>query len=158
MKIKNMKVISIILGVMIVMMGISYAYVTREFYIDSYSTGATTISVSRDYSRNYNFNIYTVDIDENSRITYSVIQTKELSLTVDGITPNKIVARLGDTVNLGLKSEANCNFVVDGYRIAARAWPGTTTEITFNADKVGNYAFRCAGFLNKDVGILEVIR
>lgn len=158
MKIKDIKGVSIVIVALIVMMGVSYGYVTKEFYIDSYSSGTNSVSVNRDYNRDYEFKVYTVDVEENSRITYSVIQTKELSLTIDGITPDKIVARLGDTVNLRIKSEANCNFVIDGYRILARASPGITTEITFNADKLGNYAFRCSGFMNKDVGILEVIK
>ena len=155
---KTFRGMALILTAMIVLVGISYAYVTKEFYTGSYTAGTVNVAVAKSDIRDFERNIYIVDTKVDSRITYSVVQAKNLVATIDGVSPQNILAHVGDTVKLSIKSDANCNFVIDGYNVEARVWPDTTTEVTFNADKSGNFAYRCSGFLNREIGILEVVQ
>src|SRR3989338_936671 len=147
MKIGRLKLMTAIVAMLFVLTGLSYAFVSRGYYTGNYGSGTVSVSVSDSQTRDFERNVYMKDIVQQSRITYSVVQTKNLKATLDGIYPNVAVVHIGDTVKLKIDSDVNCNFVIDGYRVQARTWPQTTTEIMFNADQLGTYAFQCKGFL-----------
>ena len=77
--------------------------------------------------------------------------------TLYGIYPDYILAKKGDTVKFNLNSDVNCNFFVSGYNINAKVRPATTTEVAFNADMPGIYAYGCKKFLYQKAGLIEIV-
>jgi cytochrome c oxidase subunit 2 len=59
-------------------------------------------------------------------------------------TPSVIQVNQGDKVTIRLISEdVSHGLYVDGYEVKTVAHPGESATLTFVADKVGRYAFRC---------------
>lgn len=141
----------------IAILGVSYAYfsINRDIavlanYVDS---GSITYH-TRDFERN----IYIAEPKKDTRVVYSVVQGKNIKAMLTGLSPSHVLVKNGETVKFSIKSDVNCNFFVSGYGVSAKAWPDTTTEVAFNADMPGIYAYGCRGFLSQDVGLLEVVR
>jgi len=59
-------------------------------------------------------------------------------------SPSEIRVNQGDTVTIHLVStDVVHGLYVDGYDISVEADPGQTASLTFTADKVGSFRFRC---------------
>ena len=59
-------------------------------------------------------------------------------------SPSELKVNAGDTVTIQLVStDVVHGLYIDGYGVSVEADPGQTTTITFIADKLGSFRFRC---------------
>ncbi|MCL4394263.1 MAG: cupredoxin domain-containing protein [Chloroflexi bacterium] len=59
--------------------------------------------------------------------------------------PATIAVRRGDTVTIHFQSlDASHGLSIDGYGVDMQAEPGKTADVTFVADKIGAFRFRCS--------------
>tara|TARA_Y100000310_G_scaffold201229_1_gene201307 strand:+ start:4564 stop:5028 length:465 start_codon:yes stop_codon:yes gene_type:complete len=152
---KNIKILAVVLSLLLVVVGISYALTSSTE--ESSTVGGASVSVTKTSERDFERNVFVVETSQNSVITYSISQTKNLLAGLKGIKPKHLLVHQGDTVNLAIHSKVNCDFVIDGYNIDAKTRRDTITEVQFNADLAGMYPYRCDGFLRQHVGIIEVV-
>ncbi|MBI2108046.1 hypothetical protein HYT54_02870 [Candidatus Woesearchaeota archaeon] len=156
---KNLRVMAVSVVLLLAVVGMAYgAVVTRQIMADK-SMDKVSIEVTKSSTRDFERNIYVVDTDMQSEIMYSVVQSKKIRATTRGLEPSYVLVHRGESVNFNIDSDVNCNFLIDGYRVDAKAWPNTVTEVTFNADLPGIYIYRCAGLFSdrSTVGLLEVV-
>ena len=151
---KKLKGTMFVLLVLLVLVGLSYVYASGS----KIQKGSTSVVSSTGHTRDFERNIYVVETNQKSVITYSVTQAKDMTATLNGMSPSNILVHQGDTVKLVIDSEVNCDFIIDGYQIRARTQPLTQTEVQFNADLEGIYPYRCDGFLEQEIGFIEVVR
>ena len=142
-----------VLMVLLVLVGITHVFATGN----KAKTGSTSVVSSTGHTRDFERNVYVVESRQDSLITYSVTQAKDMDATLKGMSPSSLLVHQGDTVKLVIDSDVNCDFIIDGYQIRARTQPLTFTEVQFNADLAGIYPYRCKGFLDQQIGFLEII-
>ncbi|HKJ37765.1 MAG TPA: cupredoxin domain-containing protein [Anaerolineales bacterium] len=73
---------------------------------------------------------------------------QELTFEIDArqyaYSPSEIQANQGDTITIRLVStDVVHGLYVDGYDVSVEADPGQTATLTFIADKLGSFRFRC---------------
>lgn len=146
----------------LVLLGISYAYISSGGTLYEFGVSRETASFSEGrqatyHTRDFERNVYVSEPEEGIPISYSVVQGKNMVATLYGIYPDYILAKKGDTVKFNLNSDVNCNFFVSGYNINAKVRPATTTEVAFNADMPGIYAYGCKKFLYQKAGLIEIV-
>jgi len=60
-------------------------------------------------------------------------------------TPNRITVNRGDRLTIRLISQdVHHGMYIDGYELNTTAYPGSDGNISFHADRGGNYVFRCS--------------
>ena len=149
------KEVSVFVVFMLIVVGLAYVYVASPQAKQQLSvSGSEPVTYqTRDFERN----VYIVEPVKDTKIAYSVVQGKNMKATLNGLYPAYVLVKKGETVKFNLRSDVNCNFFISGYGINAKVWPDTTTEVAFNADLPGVYAYGCKGFLEQKVGLLEVV-
>ena len=156
---KNLRLMAVSVVILLAIVATAYgAVVTRQIMADK-SMDKVSIEVTRSSTRDFERNVYAVDTDLQSEIIYSVVQSKKIRATTRGLEPGYVLVHRGESVNFNIDSDVNCNFLIDGYRVDAKAWPNTVTEVTFNADLPGIFVYRCAGLFDdrSTVGLLEIV-
>jgi hypothetical protein len=76
-------------------------------------------------------------------VYYSVKRIVDVVLRMEGITPDKIYLKKGETAALILDAKENCLFRIEGYDISTFVPANTKKELTFNAEIPGIFLYRC---------------